>query len=52
MRIGLIVDTHMPIVEEKVPLDDVTQAFRGGDLILQAGDVYDTVVLKICQFVC
>jgi uncharacterized protein len=44
MRIGLISDTHIPDVEEKIPLE-IGQAFRGVNLILHAGDVYSPSVL-------
>jgi len=44
MRIGLISDTHIPEVEDKLPLQ-VRQVFQGVDLILHAGDIYATSVL-------
>jgi uncharacterized protein len=44
MRIGLIADTHIPDIEEKIPVE-IMQAFRGVDLILHAGDVYSPSVL-------
>jgi len=45
MRIGLISDTHVPNVARKVP-DQVEEAFLGVDLILHAGDIYETSVLE------
>jgi len=44
MRIGLISDTHIPDVEEKIPIE-IMHSFRGVDLILHAGDVYSSSVL-------
>jgi len=44
MRIGLISDTHIPDIEEKMPVE-IMPAFRGVDLILHAGDVYSPSVL-------
>lgn len=43
MRIGLLADTHVPQVAG-LP-EAVLRAFRGVDLILHAGDVYDSSVL-------
>ncbi|MDP6127940.1 MAG: metallophosphoesterase family protein [Dehalococcoidales bacterium] len=44
MRIGLISDTHIPEAESQLP-SQVMEAFRGVDLILHAGDIYDLKVL-------
>jgi putative phosphoesterase len=44
MRIGLIADTHIPDIEEKIPVE-IIHSFRGVDLILHAGDVYSPSVL-------
>ena len=44
MRIGLITDTHIPEIEEKIPIE-IMHSFRGVDLILHAGDAYSPSVL-------
>jgi len=44
MHIGLISDTHIPEVAPGLP-DQISQAFRGVDLILHAGDIYVSSVL-------
>lgn len=44
MRIGLISDTHIPLVAEKLP-DEVFKAFSQVNLILHAGDIYQKSVL-------
>ncbi len=44
MRVGLITDTHIPDVARELP-PQVADAFRGVDLILHAGDIYDLAVL-------
>ena len=44
MRIGLITDTHIPQAAQELP-PQVAGAFQGVDLILHAGDVYDTFIL-------
>ena len=44
MRIGLLSDTHIPEAESKLP-QKVLEAFRGVDLILHAGDIYELKVL-------
>jgi uncharacterized protein len=48
MRIGLIADTHIPDIEEKLPVE-ILKAFRGVDLILHAGDVYSPSVLDALE---
>ena len=48
MRIGLISDTHIPDVAKSVPAQ-VLEVFRGVDLILHAGDLYDVSVLDELQ---
>jgi hypothetical protein len=44
MRIGLISDTHIPDVEDRIPVE-IERSFRGVDLILHAGDIYRSCVL-------
>jgi len=44
MRIGLISDTHIPGAAQALPLQ-ITEAFRGVELILHAGDIYVPSVL-------
>lgn len=44
MRIGLIADTHIPDIEEKIPIE-IMHSFHDVDLILHAGDVYIPSVL-------
>ncbi len=44
MRIGLISDTHIPVVAPILP-PEVARAFEGVDLILHAGDIYVSAVL-------
>ncbi|MEE8418998.1 MAG: YfcE family phosphodiesterase [Dehalococcoidales bacterium] len=44
MRIGLISDTHIPEVGMDLP-GEVLEHFRGVDLILHGGDIYDPKVL-------
>ena len=44
MRIGLLSDTHIPEAESALP-QKVFETFRGVDLILHAGDIYDLKVL-------
>jgi putative phosphoesterase len=44
MRIGLISDTHIPQVADQLP-EEVFKAFSSIDLILHAGDIYETSVL-------
>jgi putative phosphoesterase len=44
MRIGLLSDTHIPDVAEKLP-DELMEVFQGVDLILHAGDLYTPSVL-------
>ena len=44
MRIGLVSDTHIPEVGTELP-PEVTEALRGVDLILHAGDIYIPSVL-------
>ena len=50
MRIGLISDTHIPQAAEALP-PEVTEAFRGVDLILHAGDIYLTSVLDDLELI-
>jgi putative phosphoesterase len=44
MRIGLVSDTHIPEVAPVIP-GQISQAFRGVDFILHAGDIYVSSVL-------
>lgn len=44
MKIGVIADTHIPVVADKLP-DEVFSLFRGVDLILHAGDLVSLRVL-------
>lgn len=44
MRIGLLSDTHVPDAISVIP-GEVLEAFKGVDLILHAGDIYDRSVL-------
>jgi len=44
MKIGLISDTHIPEVALGVP-EEALEHFRGVDLILHGGDIYDPKVL-------
>ena len=44
MRIGLISDTHIPQAASKLP-EEVFKTFSSIDLILHAGDIYETSVL-------
>jgi hypothetical protein len=44
MRIGLLADTHIPEVAEKIP-PELIETFRGVNLIIHAGDVYSSSVL-------
>jgi hypothetical protein len=44
MRIGLITDTHIPDVARELP-SQVAEVFQGIDLILHAGDVYQSFVI-------
>jgi len=48
MRVGLLSDTHIPIAEPVLP-SAITEAFRGVDLILHAGDIYTLTVLDELQ---
>jgi len=44
MRIGLITDTHIPMVAKELP-SEIAEVFQGVDLILHAGDIYELHVL-------
>jgi putative phosphoesterase len=44
VRIGVIADTHIPVVADKLP-DEVFTQFRGVDMILHAGDLVTIKVL-------
>ncbi len=44
MRIGLISDTHIPESRKEL-WPQVFSAFRGVDLILHAGDIYELYVI-------
>jgi hypothetical protein len=45
MRIGLLSDTHIPQPVAELPVAELTEAFRGVDLILHGGDIYSLSVL-------
>lgn len=45
MRIGLISDTHIPLVAQDLP-SQVMEVFQGVDLILHAGDIYTPSVIE------
>src|SRR3990170_7133301 len=45
MRIGLVSDTHIPAPVKELPVAELTEAFRGVDLILHGGDIYSLSVL-------
>lgn len=44
MRIGLLSDTHIPEAAKALP-PQIREVFRGVELILHAGDIYETWVL-------
>ena len=44
MRIGLLSDTHVPQAASKLPVE-VERAFDGVELILHAGDIFDSSAL-------
>jgi len=44
MRIGLLADTHIPEAARRLP-SQISEVFRGVDLILHAGDIYLLSVL-------
>ena len=46
MRIGLLSDTHVPLPVKELPIAELTEAFRGVDLILHGGDIYSLSVLN------
>lgn len=46
MRIGLVSDTHIPQHVKELPVAELTEVFRGVDLILHAGDIYSLSVLN------
>lgn len=46
MRIGLLSDTHIPLPVKQLPIAELTEAFRGVELILHAGDIYSLSVLN------
>ena len=39
MRIGLVTDTHVPMPVKELPIAELTEVFRGVDMILHAGDI-------------
>ena len=49
IRIGLLSDTHVPVPVKELPVAELTEAFRGVELILHAGDIYDLSVLNDLQ---
>jgi putative phosphoesterase len=44
IRVGLLSDTHIPVDAKVIP-GQIGDLFRGVDLILHAGDIYETWVL-------
>ena len=44
MRVGVISDTHNPSVGAEPP-SEVTSAFKGVDVIIHAGDIYQPACL-------
>ena len=44
MRVGLITDTHIPDAARELP-PQISEVFQGIDLILHAGDVYQSFVI-------
>ncbi len=48
MRIGVISDTHIPSVTDRLP-ERVFAEFRGADLILHAGDMVSLSVLEALE---
>jgi len=46
MRIGLLSDTHIPLPVKELPVAELTEAFKGCDLILHGGDIYSLSVLN------
>jgi len=48
MRIGLITDTHIPMVAKGLP-PEMAEVFQAVDLILHAGDIYNISVLDDLQ---
>ena len=46
MRIGLVTDTHVPMPVKELPIAELTEVFRGVDMILHAGDIYSLSVLN------
>lgn len=46
MRIGLVSDTHVPTHVKELPFDKLAEVFKGVDLILHGGDIYDLSVLN------
>lgn len=50
MRIGLLSDTHIPMVAPVIPRE-IVEAFRGVDLILHAGDIFSRPALDSLQLI-
>ncbi|MBI2850241.1 MAG: metallophosphoesterase family protein [Chloroflexi bacterium] len=46
MRIGLVSDTHIPQHVKELPIAELTEVFKGVDLILHGGDIYALSVLN------
>lgn len=44
MKIGIISDTHIPVVKKSIP-DKVFELFSGVDLIIHAGDIVELSVI-------
>ena len=45
MRIGLVSDTHIPQHVKELPVAELTEVFKGCELILHGGDIYSLSVL-------
>jgi putative phosphoesterase len=45
MRIGLLSDTHVPDAAKELPMPQLRTAFKGVDLIMHGGDIYQVSVL-------
>jgi uncharacterized protein len=46
MRIGLLSDTHVPEAVDDIPMPQIKAAFKGVNLIMHGGDIYDVSVLN------
>lgn len=46
MRIGLLSDTHIPAHVPELPFEKLAEVFKGVDMIMHGGDIYDLSVLN------